>query len=184
MMTVDGDTSTNDTVLLLANGVAGNPEVQAGSQGYAEFPRGIDFVTTELAKKIAADGEGASKFVEITVQRARTFAEAKTAAMAVAHSPLVKTAMYGQDANWGRVLCAVGYSGVDIDPEKLALWFGDLQLVKAGVPFDVNEARAAEILTKKEIRILVDLGQGDAEATVWTCDLTHGYVDINAHYRT
>jgi glutamate N-acetyltransferase / amino-acid N-acetyltransferase len=186
MMTVDGDTSTNDTVLLLANGVAGNPEVRAdsGNTGYAELLDGLTFVATELAKKIAADGEGASKFVEITVQRARTLSEAKTVAMAVAHSPLVKTAVYGQDANWGRVLCAVGYSGVDVDPEKLALWFGDLQLVKAGAPFDVNEARAAEILAKKEVRILVDLGQGDAEATVWTCDLTHGYIDINAHYRT
>ncbi len=184
MMTVDGDTSTNDTVLLLANGVAGNPEIQEGTAAYEEFLQGLTYVATELAKKIAADGEGASKFVEITVQRARTFAEAKTVAMAIAHSPLVKTAIYGQDANWGRVLCAVGYSGVDIDPEKLALWFGDLQLVKDGAPFDVNEARAAEILAQAELRIRVDLDLGDAEATVWTCDLTHAYVDINAHYRT
>jgi glutamate N-acetyltransferase / amino-acid N-acetyltransferase len=184
MMTVDGDTSTNDTVLLLANGVAGNAEVHAGAPEYAEFLEGLTYVAAELAKKIAADGEGASKFVEITVQGAKTFAEAKTVAMAVAHSPLVKTAIYGQDANWGRVLCAVGYSGVEVEQEKLALWFGDLQLVRGGAPFDVNEARAAEILAKKEVRILVDLGQGDAEATVWTCDLTHSYIDINAHYRT
>jgi glutamate N-acetyltransferase/amino-acid N-acetyltransferase len=185
MTTVDGDTSTNDTLLLLANGLSGNNEITSTDDlGYTSFLEGLTCVAQTLSKMIAADGEGATKLVEITVQSARDFKEAKTVAKAIAHSPLVKTAMYGEDANWGRVLCAAGYSGVDIDPDKVALWFGDLQLFKDGAPHDVDEERAAEILSEDEIKILVDLGRGDAEATVWTCDLSHDYVSINAHYRT
>ena len=185
MTTVDGDTSTNDTLLLLANGLAGNDEIRSTDDlGYASFLEGLTCVAQTLSKMIAADGEGATKLVEITVRGARDFAEAKTVAKAIAHSPLVKTAMYGEDANWGRVLCAAGYSGVDIDPDKIRLWFGDLLLFKDGAPHDVDEERASEILAEKEIEILVDLGLGDAEATVWTCDLSHDYVSINAHYRT
>jgi len=185
MTTVDGDTSTNDTLLLLANGLAKNPAIRTtGSAAYAAFLEGLLHVAQALSKMIAADGEGATKLVEITVRGARDFAEAKTVAKAIAHSPLVKTAMYGQDANWGRVLCAAGYSGVDLDPDRVALWFGDLQLVKAGAPFDVDEDRALQILSAKEIQVVVDLGLGDAAATVWTCDLSHDYVSINAHYRT
>ena len=185
MTTVDGDTSTNDTLLLLANGLAKNTEIQSTeSAAYAAFLEGLLYAAQALSKMIAADGEGATKLVEITVRGARNFSEAKTIAKAIAHSPLVKTAMYGQDANWGRVLCAAGYSGVDFDPDKVALWFGDLQLFKDGAPFDVDEERALQILSEKEIQVTVDLALGDAEATVWTCDLSHDYVSINAHYRT
>lgn len=185
MMTVDGDTSTNDTLLLLANGSAGNAEIaHAEDPAYGSFLEGLTHVCTVLAQMIADDGEGATKFVEITVRGARSFAEAKTVAKTIAHSPLVKTALYGQDANWGRVLCAAGYSGVEFDPDRLDLWFDDLQLVKGGQPYDVNEERAAEILARHEIKITLDLNQGDMEATVWTCDFSHEYVSINAHYRT
>lgn len=184
-ITVDGDMSTNDTVAVLANGLAGNGELKAeNSPGYAEFLQGLAFVATELAKGIVRDGEGATKFIEVQVRGARTEAEAKQVAMAVATSNLVKTAIYGKDANWGRVICAVGYSGVEVDPDRLSLWFDGLHLVKDGQPYDVDEERALEILSQDEVTIAVDLGQGEAEATVWTCDLTHDYVTINAHYRT
>jgi len=184
-ITVDGDMSTNDTVAVLANGLAGNEELKnEQSEGYAEFLRGLTLVASELAKGLVRDGEGASKFIEVRVRGARTEVEAKQAAVAVATSNLVKTAIYGRDANWGRVICAVGYSGVEVDPDRLSLWFGDLHLVKDGQPYDVDEERALEILSQDEIAITVDLGQGQAEATIWTCDLTHEYVTINAHYRT
>lgn len=184
-ITVDGDMSTNDTIVTLANGLAGNMELKAGdSPGYTEFLQGLTLVATELAKGIVRDGEGATRFIEIQVQGARTEAEAKQAAMAVATSNLVKTAVYGKDANWGRVICAVGYSGVEVDPDRVDLWFDDLHLVKGGEPYDVDEERASEILSQDELTITVDLAQGGAQATVWTCDLTHDYVSINAHYRT
>lgn len=184
-ITVDGDMSTNDTVAVLANGRAGNREVKAeNAPDYAEFLEGLTFVATELAKGVVRDGEGATKFIEVQVRGARTEAEARQAAMAVATSNLVKTAIYGKDANWGRVICAVGYSGVEVDIERLSLWFDDLHLVKDGQPYNVDEERALEILSQDEVAITVDLGQGEAEATVWTCDLTHDYVTINAHYRT
>ncbi len=192
MMTVDGDTSTNDTLAVLANGLAGNPQItDAGADDYRAFAEGLTFVAQELAKAIARDGEGATKFVTITVRGGPSFAEAKQVAMTIAHSPLVKTALYGQDANWGRVLCAVGYSGVAIEPERIGLWFASpedsgppLELVRGGRPFDVDEARAAEILACHDVDIVVELGLGQAQATVWTCDLSHDYVSINAHYRT
>jgi len=184
-ITVDGDMSTNDTVAVLASGLAGNREVKAeNAPDYAEFLAGLTFVATELAKGVVRDGEGATKFIEVQVRGARTEAEARQAAMAVATSNLVKTAIYGKDANWGRVICAVGYSGVEVDIERLSLWFDDLHLVKDGQPYNVDEERALEILSQDEVAITVDLGQGEAEATVWTCDLTHDYVTINAHYRT
>jgi len=184
-ITVDGDMSTNDTVAVLASGLAGNREVKAeNAPDYAEFLEGLTFVATELAKGVVRDGEGATKFIEVQVRGARTEAEARQAAMAVATSNLVKTAIYGKDANWGRVICAVGYSGVEVDIERLSLWFDDLHLVKDGQPYNVDEERALEILSQDEVAITVDLGQGEAEATVWTCDLTHDYVTINAHYRT
>jgi glutamate N-acetyltransferase/amino-acid N-acetyltransferase len=184
-ISVDGDMSTNDTIAVLANGSAGTGELKdEHSPGYREFLAGLAFVATELAKAIVRDGEGASKFIEVQVQRARTAMEAKQVAMSIATSNLVKTAVYGMDANWGRVICAVGYSGVEIDPDQLSLWFDDLHLVKGGQPYDVDEARALDILRQDEITIRVDLAQGKAQAIVWTCDLTHDYVSINAHYRT
>ncbi|OGO06787.1 MAG: bifunctional ornithine acetyltransferase/N-acetylglutamate synthase [Chloroflexi bacterium RBG_13_56_8] len=185
LISVDGDMSTNDTVLLLANGLAEmEPITSEQSAGYDAFVRGLAFVMTELAKGIVRDGEGATRFIEITVTGARNRDEAKQAAMSVANSLLVKTAIYGQDANWGRIICAAGYSGVDFDPDRVNVWLGSLEVVRGGRPFDVNEGRASEILAQPEIPIRVDLGQGDAQITVWTCDLSHEYVDINAHYRT
>jgi len=184
-ITVDGDTSTNDTVLLLANGLAKMPPITSTeSRGYADFCVGLSQVLLTLAQAIVRDGEGATRFVEITVSGARTGAEAKQVAMAIARSLLVKTAIYGQDANWGRIVCAVGYSGVTIIPERVRVWLGDLELFRNGEPYQVDEARARELLAEPEVVIRVDLGQGSAQETVWTCDLSHRYVDINAHYRT
>ena len=184
-ITVDGDTSTNDTLLLLANGQAGYPGLaDAEASDAAVLAEAVEAVATHLAQDIVRDGEGASRFVTIVVRGAVDDADAHRAAMAVARSPLVKTAIYGGDPNWGRVLCAVGYSGAEVDPARAALWFGDLALVDGGQPLDYDEGRAAEILRQPEVTIRVDLRLGQGQATVWTCDLTHGYVDINAHYRT
>jgi len=184
-ITVDGDTSTNDTVLFMANGQAAMPLIaEADSEGYRALVEGLGVVLGELAKGIVRDGEGATRFIEIVVRGARTRAEAKQVAMSVAKSPLVKTAIYGHDANWGRIVCAVGYSGVEIAPERVGVWLGDLELVRQGAPYDVREERASEILAQSDIPITIDLGAGAASATVWTCDFSHAYVDINAHYRT
>jgi len=189
MITVDGDMSTNDTVLLLASGQAGNAVISdVGSADYDAFVDGLLHVATALAQDLVRDGEGASKFVTIQVAGAPHFAAAKQVANSIATSSLVKTAIYGQDANWGRVICAAGYSGVEIDPDLLSLWMigrsDRLHLVKDGSPFEIDESRASAILAAKEVTFKLDLGMGQAEATMWTCDLTHEYVDINAHYRT
>jgi glutamate N-acetyltransferase/amino-acid N-acetyltransferase len=189
MVTVDGDTSTNDAVALLANGLAAN-EVISGedSAAYRAFRNGLLEVATSLASALARDGEGASKFITIRVTGATDAQAATVVAKSVANSALVKTAVYGQDANWGRVLCAAGYSGVAFDPAQLALWLTDgvktLHLVRNGEPFEIDEAVASQILASGEITFRLDLGQGSGEARVWTCDLTHEYVSINAHYRT
>ena len=185
LITVDGDTSTNDTALLLANGTSDMPPITSpNSTGYESFVKGLTHVAVDLAKGIVRDGEGATKLIEITVRGARTRAEAKKVAMSVARSLLVKTAIYGQDANWGRIVCAVGYSGVDINPDRVGVWLDDLELFRNGAPYNVNEERASEILVRTEIGIRIDLGHGSARATVWTCDLSHEYVTINAQYRT
>lgn len=184
-ITVDGDMSTNDTLLLLANGLAGNPTISGpDDDGYRELLAAVTFVAIELAKKIAFDGEGATKHVTIEVKGGRTRGEAHQAAMSIAKSPLVKTAIYGRDANWGRVLCAVGYSGVPVDPNRVDMWLRDLHLVHQGRPYNVDEERAAAILAEEDVGITVDLGMGQESATVWTCDFSHDYVSINAHYRT
>lgn len=189
MVTVDGDTSTNDTVALLANGLAGNEILSdEDSPAYSSFRGGLLSVATELATALAKDGEGASKLITIRVTGAVDQPAATIVAKSIATSTLVKTAVFGEDANWGRVLCAAGYSSTRLDPSKLALWLTDgvrmLQLVRDGEPFEIDEAVASEILHSSEITFRLDLGQGQAEATVWTCDLTHEYVSINAHYRT
>lgn len=185
MITVDGDTSTNDTALLLANGSADMaPITAADSPAYEAFFQGLTRVLTTLAQEIVRDGEGATRFISVTIRGATDWAAAKQVGMSVARSLLVKTAIYGRDANWGRIVCAVGYSGVPVDPARVGVWLGDLELVRGGAPFDVNEERASAILEQTDIPITVDLGQGTAEATVWTCDISHRYVDINAHYRT
>jgi glutamate N-acetyltransferase/amino-acid N-acetyltransferase len=188
-VTVDGDTSTNDMVVLLANSMAGNPPITVESdEAYEAFRDALLEVATTLAVALAADGEGATKLITVHVTGASDREAAAVVAKSIANSTLVKTAVYGEDANWGRVLCAAGYSGIAIDPARLALWLTDgrltLQLVRGGEPFDVDEKMAAEILASDSIAFRLDLGQGSEEATVWTCDLTHAYVDINAHYRT
>ncbi|MDK9718054.1 MAG: bifunctional glutamate N-acetyltransferase/amino-acid acetyltransferase ArgJ [Trichlorobacter sp.] len=184
-ITIDGDTSTNDTCLLMANGAAGTPVITAGSTEAEEFARLLDEVLLDLAKLIVKDGEGATKFVEIRITGADSDADAKRAAMAVANSSLVKTAFFGQDANWGRIFAAVGYSGAKVNPDLLALWFDDVCMAKAGIFSGGDaEARGTEVLRKKEFRVLVDLGVGQGSATVYTSDLSHEYVSINADYRT
>jgi glutamate N-acetyltransferase/amino-acid N-acetyltransferase len=188
-VTVDGDTSTNDTVALLANGIAGNVALSTEDDpGYPSFRDGLLAVATALATALARDGEGASKLITVQVTGAVDADAASIVAKSIANSVLVKTAVFGEDANWGRVLCAAGYSRARLDPQKLALWLTDgvraLQLVRNGEPFEIDEAIAAEILHGSEITFRLDLGQGRGEATVWTCDLTHEYVSINAHYRT
>uniref|UniRef100_A0A831UC50 Arginine biosynthesis bifunctional protein ArgJ n=1 Tax=Geobacter metallireducens TaxID=28232 RepID=A0A831UC50_GEOME len=184
-ITVDGDTSTNDTALIMANGAAGTPVLSAGSDGAADFVRLLDEVLLALAKLIVKDGEGATKFVEIAVKGARSDADAKRAAMAVANSCLVKTAFFGQDANWGRIFAAVGYSGAEVEPDRAELFFDDVQMVRNGVFAGGDaEARGTEVLRKKEFSVTVDLHLGAGEATVYTSDLSYDYVKINADYRT
>ena len=184
-VTVDGDMSTNDTFLLLANGAAGGREISGPqSEGYQQLRDAVTYVATELAKMVAFDGEGATKHVTVHVTGARNRAEARQVAMTVAKSPLVKTAIYGKDANWGRIVCAVGYSGVEVEPEAVDMWLGDLHLVHNGRPFQVDEERASQILAETDVAITIALGMGDADVTVWTCDLSHEYVSINANYRT
>ena len=181
-VTVDGDTSTNDTALLLANGAAG---VSCGNARERDlFAYALDQVCVELAKKMAKDGEGASKFLEIRVEGARTEADAQRMAMTVATSPLVKTAAHGEDSNWGRVLAAIGRAGVALDPFQVDIYFGRLCVFRRGAPTAVSAEKAREPLKAKEVTITVRVHQGNAQGLYWTCDFTGQYVDINARYRT
>ncbi len=185
-ITVDGDTSTNDIVLVLANGLAGNPLLEDHqSAGARIFGRALDGLLLNLAKMIVKDGEGATKTVTLQIKGARNEQEARTLAMTVATSPLVKTALFGQDANWGRILAALGRSGVSFDPEKVDLYFDGLLVVKNGIgQGDKVESLAGEVLKKKTLTIRVDMHQGKADTVVYTCDLSLDYVRINADYRT
>lgn len=184
-ISVDGDMSTNDTALIMANGAAGNVPLTGANAAATEFIRLLNEVLLALAQQIVRDGEGATKFVEITVKGARDNSEAKRAALAVANSLLVKTAFFGQDANWGRIFAAVGYSGADVDPERTELFFDDVQMVKGGVFAGGDaEARGSEVLQKKEFAVTVDLHLGNGRSTVYTSDLSYDYVKINADYRT
>lgn len=190
-ISVDGDTSTNDTVLLLANGLSGLTIGGAGASvaDEAAFAAGLDYVCTALAQMIVRDGEGATKFVEIKVTGATCEADAHAVASTIATSPLVKTALAGQDPNWGRILAAAGRASIPFDQGQVALWVGhrdsdELQLVAEGRPTAYAESQAAAIFAQPEISIGLDLGQGTASAVVWTCDLTHDYISINADYRT
>ncbi len=187
-ISVDGDMSTNDTVLALANGAAGAVDQHA-------FAAALTGLCTDLAQQIVRDGEGATKFIAVRVSGAASDNEARTAAKAVANSPLVKTAFYGGDANWGRILAAVGYSGAHVDPAQADLWIAPgvdeapsgaerIQLVRGGRPLPYSEEAATAVFGGPEIAVSVDLGLGEGRATVWTCDLSHAYVDINGHYRT
>lgn len=188
MVSVDGDTSTNDTVLLLANGLAENEEITIDSEAYPVFAAALHEVNEHLAKKMAADGEGATCLFEVDVLHSDTKENAKILAKSVVCSSLTKAAIAGHDANWGRILCAMGYSGVQFDPEKVDLFFesraGRIQIMKDGVGTDFSEEKATEILSQPEIKAIADIKNGTASATAWGCDLTHEYVTINADYRS
>ena len=184
-ITVDGDTSTNDTALIMANGMAGNPEIRKGTPEAVAFEKMLREILLSLSRQIVLDGEGATKFVGIVVKGAISDADSKKAAMAIANSLLVKTAFFGQDANWGRILAAIGYSGIDIDQDRVLLSFDDVVVVKNGIFAGGDaEALATEVLKKKEFTVTVDLQLGMGCATVYTTDLSYDYVKINADYRT
>ena len=184
-ISVDGDTSTNDTALIMANGTAGNPEICPGTPEAENFEKLLRDVLLALSMQIVRDGEGATKFVEVVVKGAVSPGDARKAAMAIANSLLVKTAFFGQDANWGRILAAVGYSGAEIDQDRAALLFDNVEMVRNGMFVGGNaEGLGSEVLKKKEFRVTVDLGLGEGKATVFTNDLSYDYVKINADYRT
>lgn len=188
MISVDGDTSTNDTAILLANGLAGNQEITYASPEYETFKEALHMVNETLAKKMAGDGEGATALFEVKVVGAESIKQAKTLAKSVVCSNLTKAAIAGHDANWGRILCAMGYSGVQFDPEKVDLFFeskaGKLQIIENGVATDYSEEAATKILSELEITATADIKMGDYSATAWGCDLTHEYININADYRS
>ena len=188
MLSVDGDTSTNDTVAVMANGLAGNEEITAEGEDFAVFMKALNTLTVALCRRIAGDGEGATKLLECKATGADTLEAARIAAKSVICSSLLKAAMFGADANWGRVLCAIGYSGADVDVNKIGVSFrskaGTVEVCRdgSGVPF--SEELAKQILLEKEIEILITLGDGPFSATAWGCDLTYDYVKINGDYRT
>lgn len=182
-ISVDGDTSTNDMAAILANGASG-VTLEAATPEFAEFELALEHVVVKLAKMIARDGEGATKLVEIVVKGAKSEQEAVLAARAVANSNLVKTAIHGEDANWGRIISAVGYSGIEFDPANVSLSFGEVPVLLPNYTIVLDEARAKETLSKENITITIDLSQGTQEATFWTCDLTKDYIHINASYRS
>jgi glutamate N-acetyltransferase/amino-acid N-acetyltransferase len=182
-LTVDGDCSTNDMLALMANGASG-ARINPGSPAHQAFSEGLLHVCTGMVKELARDGEGATKLVEIRVSGARSVAAARRVGLAVGNSPLVKTALFGNDPNWGRILCAAGYSGVAIEPDRLALTMGGVPLVREGEPVPFDEAAAGEAMKVPELLIELDLGQGAHAATVWTCDFSYDYVRINAEYTT
>ena len=188
MISVDGDTSTNDTLVVLANGMAGNPEITTKNDDYYKFKEALNYINTTLAKKMAGDGEGATALFETKVIHAATKEDARILSKSVICSSLTKAAIFGHDANWGRILCALGYSGAKFDPEKVELFFESdenrIQIYKDGVATDYSEEEATKILSAPEVRVLVDMKMGDAEATAWGCDLTYDYVKINADYRS
>ena len=188
MISVDGDTSTNDTLLVLANGAAKNPQITEENEDYGLFAAALNTVNTYLAKKMAGDGEGATALFEVKIVGAETKADAAALSKSVVTSSLVKAAVYGHDANWGRILCAMGYSGVEFDPEKVDLFFesaaGRIQIIENGVAVDYSEEEATRILSEPEVTAIADVKMGDASATAWGCDLTYDYVKINADYRS
>ena len=188
MISVDGDTSTNDTCLLMANGLAGNQKIKEEDQGYQTFKEALDYVNTWLAKHMAADGEGATALFEVKVIGAESKEQAVILSKSIITSNLVKAAICGHDANWGRILCAMGYSGAQFDPEKVDLYFesaaGKLKIIENGVDTGYSEEEATKILSEKEITAIADVKMGEDCAVAWGCDLTHEYVNINADYRS
>ena len=188
MISVDGDTSTNDTCLLLANGMAGNAEITEKNADYEEFCKALNYVNETLAKKMAGDGEGCTALFEVKVIGAESKEQAVTLSKSIITSSLTKAAIFGHDANWGRILCAMGYSGAQFDPEQVDLFFesaaGSMQIIKDGVALDYSEEEATKILSEPEVTAIADVKMGDASATAWGCDLTFDYVKINADYRS
>ncbi len=188
MISVDGDTSTNDTVLLLANGMAGNEEIQTKNEDYEAFCKALNFINETLAKKMAGDGEGCTALFEVKIVGAETKEQAVTLSKSVITSSLTKAAIFGHDANWGRILCAMGYSGAMFDPEKVDLYFesvaGKLKIIENGVALPYSEEEATKILSEPEVTATADIKMGEAAATAWGCDLTFDYVKINADYRS
>lgn len=188
MISVDGDTSTNDTLVVLANGMAGNQEIITEDEDYQTIKEALYQICEYLAKQMAGDGEGATALLEVTVQKAKTKADAKILAKSVVCSSLVKAMIYGHDANAGRIMCALGYSGVSFQPEKVDLYFtskaGKILIFQGGIAADYSEEEATKILSEPEVTVVVDMHEGDASATAWGCDLTYDYVKINADYRS
>ena len=188
MVSVDGDTSTNDMLVLMANGLAGNPEIVTEDANFKTFMEALGTVTVALCRMIAGDGEGATKLLECKVSHARDLATARTVAKSVITSSLLKAAMFGADANWGRVLCAIGYSGADVDINRIDVRFkspaGEILVCQGGSGVDFSEEKAKAVLLEHDIEILVDLNDGTAESCAWGCDLTYDYVRINGDYRT
>ena len=188
MISVDGDTSTNDTCLVLANGMAGNEEITEKNADYEEFCKALNYVNESLAKMMAGDGEGCTALFEVKVIGAESKEQAVTLSKSIITSSLTKAAIFGHDANWGRILCAMGYSGAQFDPEKVDLFFesaaGSMQIIKDGVALDYSEELATKILSEPEVTAIADVKMGDASATAWGCDLTFDYVKINADYRS
>ncbi|MCE5198817.1 MAG: bifunctional glutamate N-acetyltransferase/amino-acid acetyltransferase ArgJ [Armatimonadota bacterium] len=183
-LSIDGDMSTNDSVIMLANGKSGCPEIIEDTPEHLLFEKALAQVCLELAQAIARDGEGATKYVEVHLVNAASYQDAKAAAMKVANSPLVKTAIFGQDPNWGRVLCAAGGSGASIIPGKTSLYFGDVKIVENGEPIKLDPEVARKPMLEKDLRITIDLGLGSESATAFTCDFSYEYVKINAEYHT
>jgi glutamate N-acetyltransferase/amino-acid N-acetyltransferase len=184
-VSVDGDTSVCDMVIALANGASGVPEISSAEDELAALLlEAMETICVKLAKMIAADGEGATKLIEVNCRGARTAEDAHQVVLAVGKSPLVKTAMFGEDANWGRILTAAGYSGVDFDPDKCNIWLGDLMVCQNGCALPFDEDEASRILNHKEITINIELGEGEASDRLWTCDFSYDYVKINGSYRT
>lgn len=188
MVSIDGDMSTNDTVLLLANGMAGNAEITEENAEYQAFRNALFEINRQLARKIASDGEGATALFEVTVKGAKDKASARILAQSVINSSLTKAAIYGHDANWGRILCALGYAGIEFDPEQVELWLtssaGTVKIYENGSAAVYSEEEATKILSEPEVTAIADMHQGNGEATAWGCDLTHEYVSINADYRS
>ncbi len=184
MITVDGDTSTNDMILIMANGLSNTQEIQLDTPLFDEFLLALEHVLIHLAKEVARDGEGATKLLEVRIEGAACVSHARKAAQAVCNSLLVKTALFGRDANWGRILCALGYSGAEFDPQKVDLYLGDLVVMKRGTPLQFDEEAALLVLSEHEVVIVANLQNGEACATGWGCDLSYDYVRINGAYRT
>jgi glutamate N-acetyltransferase/amino-acid N-acetyltransferase len=183
-VTVDGDTSTNDCAIVLASGARPAPAIEREGPGYDAFRRALTDAARQLARMLVRDGEGVTRIAEVRVEGARTAAEADRVARTVAESPLVKTALHGGDPNWGRVLAAAGRAGVPLDVERVSIWIGDVHVAEGGAACDYVEKRAAAAMQEDPVRLRIRLGEGEASGWLWTSDFSHGYVDINAHYRS